>query len=130
VREGDPGLDLLQNLLKYVKQTREVPQSSKLQGFFDMVYLDTVVDRVIRSLSCVSEDSISYVNHSGDVMVPFTDLAGYFERENGGKFTSCTMDEWVAKAEAAGMNPLIAEVSKHVEEGPPVRYPKFSKRDM
>lgn len=130
VREGDPRLDLLQNLLKYVKQTREVPQLAKLQGFFDMVCLDTVVGRVIRSLSCVAEDSMSYVNHSGDVMVPFTDFAGYLERENGGKFTSCTMDEWVASAEAAGMNALVAGVFKHIEEGPPVMYPKFSKRDL
>jgi hybrid polyketide synthase/nonribosomal peptide synthetase ACE1 len=71
LREDDPGLDIVQNMLKYIEITRAVPKSDILQGYFDIVYLDTVVDGIFQSLGDVSGQLLTYKNHSGDILVQF-----------------------------------------------------------
>ncbi|KAF2185492.1 polyketide synthetase [Zopfia rhizophila CBS 207.26] len=131
-RKKDPGLDILQNLLEYIKITRTVPESDSLKGYFDVVYLSTVVDRIVKALSRETTSRTTYVNHSGDMQFPFCRLRSILvEREGWKDLQTMDMESWITKAEAAGMNALIAGVlRKMVARGESVRFPKLIKSEV
>jgi hybrid polyketide synthase/nonribosomal peptide synthetase ACE1 len=127
LREDEPGLDILQNMLKYIDITRASPSSNSLQGYFDVVYLDTVVNGVVQSLEGAPGQLLDYKHHSGDILVPFEEL-GTFCEQRFGALESLSMDKWIAKAEQAGLNGLVAAALRRMLDGEvTVRFPKLVK---
>jgi hybrid polyketide synthase/nonribosomal peptide synthetase ACE1 len=127
LREDDPGLDILQNMLKYIDITRAAPTSNSLQGYFDVVYLDTVVDGIIQSMEDAPGQLLNYKHHSGDILIPFEELSTFCEQRFGA-LKSLPMDKWIAMAEQAGLNSLVAAALRRMLDGAvTVRFPKLVK---
>jgi len=131
-REGDPGLDVLQNLLKYMEMTTAVPKFDQIQGFFDVVNLSTVVSRIIACLDRdVEQVTTNYVNHSGDVQVPFESLREFMSERTSKEFVTLDMDAWILMAEEMGMSSLVAAVlSKMMNSTKEILFPRLLRSEL
>jgi hypothetical protein len=114
-------------MLKYIDVTRAAPSSNEMQGYFDIVYLDTVVTGILQSLEDASGQLLTYKNHSGDILVPFEGLKPFCEQRFGA-LESLPMDKWIIKAEQVGLDSLVAAALRRMLDGKvTARFPKLVK---
>jgi hypothetical protein len=102
-----------------------VPHFTNLRVVFEIVYLEAVVQGIISTLRSRLKRRPTYLNHTGDVLVPFMQLREYLERDFGMQLNEVKMRQWVSKAQEVGMSRLLVEVFKQVENGDPTTFPKL-----
>lgn len=132
VTGGDaPASDVVQNLLRYSRAVGAVPVSDVWDvaagGQLDFVSVETVADGVVRAaLDSVSSDPaasaieedlprLRFVHHSGEVQVPLRAIGKFLEKQTGKPPRAVPLAVWVAEAEMAGLDPLVAEVLVEAE---------------
>ncbi|GAP90879.1 putative hybrid NRPS PKS [Rosellinia necatrix] len=109
--DGAPQTDLMMNLLTYSRLIRAVPDTNLWRGWLDFVSVKRVAMQIADE---VYEDyswpgNVKYLYESGDQEIPIADLRGVLEREQEYMFEVLSLEEWVTKAQANGLHPLLAE---------------------
>ncbi|KAI8255508.1 hypothetical protein K4K58_005607 [Colletotrichum sp. SAR11_239] len=105
IREGDDaetdeaGLDWVNSLLYYSHKTRSVPRVDYNAGAFDLVYVETCCDDIVRELlrnaaqdPPKTDKGITFVNNVGDVVIPMTNMSEIGLKTVGRKYTEVQGD--------------------------------------
>ena len=126
-------MELLQNLLKYSRLMKAVPNPEKLVGSLDFVTVENVangiMDCVLNGVSRQGE-GVEYVHQTGDFCLPLSDMRTFLENETNAVFEALEIGVWAERAESRGLHPAVAAAFKRVEsmEGVMV-FPDFLKRE-
>ncbi|KAL9039336.1 MAG: hypothetical protein Q9214_004920, partial [Letrouitia sp. 1 TL-2023] len=129
--DGAPQMDVMQNLLHYSALTRTVPCSDRVKGWLDFVSVEKVARGIVESALDTDEDhmlenGIRYLFESGEAIVPVDELQTYVERQCQGPGqdqvrgqsdiqTVATFREWVNLAEQKGLDPLVGEFFRSLD---------------
>jgi len=123
--------DLVDSLLAFSRKIAAVPISNiwDEDSELDFVALDTVADK-ITTMAILDvggqRKSARFMHHAGEVRTPLRLLKASMERELGRALRAVTLDVWVAEAEMAGLDPLVAEVLLDTErKGMKLRFPRL-----
>ncbi|KAI8151832.1 hypothetical protein K4K49_009694 [Colletotrichum sp. SAR 10_70] len=105
IREGDDaetdeaGLDWVNSLLYYSHKTRSVPRVDYNAGAFDLVYVETCCNDIVRELlrnaaqdPPKTDKGITFVNNVGDVVIPMTNMSEIGLKTVGRKYTEVQGD--------------------------------------
>ncbi|KAM0544555.1 hypothetical protein ACHAPJ_011772 [Fusarium lateritium] len=114
----DPNnLDLMSNMLDYAKKVKAVAASDGWRGQFDFISVEktalSIVDEVVANNSAPMEraddiPNVRYIYQAGETVVPMSELKDFLEKTSGETFDVLPLDEWVRRAEDAGLSPLLA----------------------
>ncbi|MCJ1477282.1 hypothetical protein MMC13_005953 [Lambiella insularis] len=127
IREDTPELDIFQNILKFSRLSRSIPESQKLHGALDLVSLNTVAGNIVRELHRKPQPSVVYLNHTGDIDLPLSALKAFLERESAADFTVLPMNTWAAKAESLGLHATLVAYFQNLETMAPITFPRYLK---
>jgi hypothetical protein len=107
-----------------------VPHLESAKGYLDFASVESIVDGMAESaiklaLGSVTEQStVHFQHHSGGVKVPIGDFKIHMENVYGGSFEEVHLKEWMHRAAAAGLDPLItAYMEGIIEAGAPIVFP-------
>ncbi|CAI6236720.1 unnamed protein product [Periconia digitata] len=116
----NPVPDILQNMLKFSRDLRTVPDLRHMGGFMDFVLPETCADDIVHGVlstpiltkTSQSKDSITaaliYRHNVGDLRIPFTGLQDHLSREMQAEIEQVPFDEWVQRAEGVGMSQVVS----------------------
>lgn len=130
LRDDTPELDIFQNLLRFSRLLQAVPASQNLRGALDLVSLETVAGNIVRELHRQTESSITYLNQTGDLDLPLSDLKAFLENEGQKTFVVLPMREWVARAAAVGLHATLVAYFKKIKSMGTITFPRYLKRSM
>lgn len=112
VGPGAPTLDIANNLLNFSRKIQSVPDISNWNGRLDCVDITAVATNISRT---VLQDSLSrargvvYYHESGQLVIPYSGMKQYLEREGLVKLKEVSLCEWIALALGSGMHPSVGE---------------------
>ncbi len=137
IREGGDAttakaeFDWVNALLHYAHRIQAVPEVRHNKGAFDLVYVQSVCDDVIRELldnTPKLAHGVTYMNNVGDVVIPMdrlTDIGK--QRGKQGQYKVLPMEEWARKAITAGLHPAVAALIETFDEPGSAPYPALLK---
>ncbi|KAI9776743.1 MAG: putative Hybrid PKS-NRPS biosynthetic cluster [Geoglossum umbratile] len=133
--DAEPATDVVDSLLRYSRQVGAVPVSDvwDADGELDFVSVGTVAEQVATAATeesgqRQSGQALRFMHHSGEVRVALHAVKQFLERESGRHLRAVPLAVWVAEAEMAGLNPLVAEVLVEAERrGVKMAFPKLVK---
>jgi len=108
--DGAPPMDIMQNVMKYSRILRAVPDLTGWTGFLDFVNVQTVAKSIADHVILHKRSrlqGVEYVHHCGDSVVPLTDIKEFFTKTTGYEFRMLPMREWVKNAQKNGMHELV-----------------------
>ncbi|KAF1352009.1 hypothetical protein BDV97DRAFT_293724 [Delphinella strobiligena] len=135
IREGDDAtttkadFDWVNALIHYSHTIQAVPKVQHSSGAFDLVYVQSVCQDIIRELLADKPrggNGMTYVNNVGDIVIPMdrmTDIG----KKKGKVYQALPMEEWGAKAIKAGLHPAVAALIETFDEPGSPPYPKLLK---
>ena len=137
VREGDDAttsaadFDWVNTLLHYSHDIQAVPRIEYNKGTFDLVYVQTCCDDIIRELlrnEPKLPSGMTYVNNVGDIVIPMARMAE-IAKHKGKKdlYQVLPWKEWMQKAMAAGLHPAVAALVETFDEPGAPSYPGLLK---
>ena len=133
IREGDDAtaaraeFDWVNALLHYSHRIEAVPKVVHTRGRFDLVYVRSVCDDIVRELLANKKSElaggITYVNNVGDITIAMDRMADLGKQVDKMPYMVLPMEQWMQKAIAAGLHPAVAALIETFDEpGGPV-YP-------
>ncbi|KAI1298194.1 hypothetical protein F5Y03DRAFT_386702 [Xylaria venustula] len=133
IREGDDaeveraGLDWVNSLLRYAHKTQAVPRVDHNTGAFDLVFVHTCCNDIIRELlrDTPNKDGVTYVNNVGDIVVPMERMGDIGLDRIGKRYEVQPMEQWIKNVVAAGMHPAVAALVENFDERGVAKYPKL-----
>ena len=137
IREGNDAttakaeFDWVNALLHYAHRIQAVPEVEHNKGAFDLVYVQSVCDDIIRELlddAPKLAHGVTYRNNVGDVVIPMDRLMD-IGKQKGKKvpYKVLPMEEWARKAIAAGLHPAVAALIEAFDEPGSAPYPALLK---
>ncbi|KAH0404852.1 putative polyketide synthase, partial [Aureobasidium melanogenum] len=135
IREGDDAtttkadFDWVNALIHYSHKTEAVPEVKHSRGAFDLVYVRSVCDDIVRELLTVDANypsRITYMNNVGDVIIPMDRMTDLGKSKNK-LYKSLPMEEWCSTAIAAGLHPAVAALIETFDEPGSPAYPALLK---
>ncbi|KAJ5747124.1 uncharacterized protein N7511_008820 [Penicillium nucicola] len=117
---NSPELDLMGNVMQYIKETRKVPDSSSWSGVFDLVSVETVANQLLEAVyrsGLGHSHQVKYMYESGEMQLGKEDIMPLMELGTGQEFHTISMEEWVSAAEQAGMSRLLAAYLRGNSDG-------------
>nr|A0A482N9V7.1 RecName: Full=Hybrid PKS-NRPS synthetase iccA; Short=PKS-NRPS iccA; AltName: Full=Ilicicolin H biosynthesis cluster protein A [Talaromyces variabilis]QBQ83704.1 polyketide synthase-nonribosomal peptide synthetase [Talaromyces variabilis] len=130
VSEHAPNSDALNAILRYSASMKCVPHLESATGYLDFASVESIVDSMAESAiematgNVTDQPSIRFQHHSGGVKVPIGDFKVHMENVYGGNFEEVHLEEWMHRAAAAGLDPLItAYMEGIIEAGAPIVFP-------
>ncbi|RFU80561.1 acyl transferase acyl hydrolase lysophospholipase [Trichoderma arundinaceum] len=108
-------LDLMGNLFKFVERLEAVPESKDWKGYFDLISVHSVAAAIVKAVTEVqhsADTGISYQYESGEIVYPLSTMADVTKMTEEFPIKVMPLEEWIEKAEAAGLNPLLASYLK------------------
>jgi hybrid polyketide synthase/nonribosomal peptide synthetase ACE1 len=124
-----PELDLMNNVMKYIKETRKVPDSSSWTGVFDLISVESVASQIYEAIhksDFTRSDAVKYTYESGEMQLGQEDIMPLMKMGTGQEFQAVSIDEWVTHAEQAGLSRLLAAYLRRASDGQ-VLLPKLTK---
>jgi hybrid polyketide synthase/nonribosomal peptide synthetase ACE1 len=124
-----PELDLMGNVMQYIKETGKVPDSSSWSGVFDLISVESVASQLLEAVhesSLSHSQAVKYLYESGEMQLGQEDIMPLMELGTGQEFQTVTIEEWVTYAEQAGMSRLLAAYLRTASDGQ-VLLPKLVK---
>ena len=127
--EGASETDLMSNLLRYSRSLKAVPDTDAWKGWLDFISVDRVAMQIADEVyeDCPWPGGIKYLFESGDREIPLSDLKAVLEREKGMVFEKLTVEDWVTRAQAEGLHPMLAEYLRGVSNVP-IIFPRLLKQ--
>jgi len=142
-----PDAPLLQSFLYYSRKLGVVPDGTGLlKGSLDLVRMEHVAEEIVKSALLEDEDDpniedhvggrVVYRNHVGDQEIPMDKLGEYLKEASKAEgkakevsFETVSLAEWTARAQAAGLHPLLVDFFENASREKRVfSFPKFVKR--
>ncbi|KAL7941108.1 putative PKS-NRPS protein [Trichoderma barbatum] len=108
-------LDLMGNLFKFVERLEAVPESKDWKGYFDLISVHSVAAAIVKAVTQIqrqAETGIRYQYESGEIVYPLSTMTDVTKMTEEFPIKVMPLEEWVEKAEAAGLNPLLASYLK------------------
>ncbi|KAJ6080912.1 hypothetical protein N7499_005786 [Penicillium canescens] len=115
-----PELDLMGNVMQYIKETGKVPDSSSWSGVFDLISVESVASQLLEAVhesSLSHSQAVKYLYESGEMQLGQEDIMPLMELGTGQEFQTVTIEDWVAYAEQAGMSRLLAAYLRTASDG-------------
>lgn len=109
--EDAPAFDIMHNLLKYSRLMQAVPVSDRWHGSLDFISVEAVASGVISevlSSGSAEIESLKYLHHSGELVVPVAGMQAFLEEESGSTFTALPLDKWAERAVEFGLDVVVA----------------------
>ncbi|KAM0577333.1 hypothetical protein ACHAO2_005321 [Verticillium nonalfalfae] len=123
IGERAPADDVMNSVVRFSVLTRKVPNVPGAQGFFDFKDVVTVASE-IEGEAPAATGAVCYRHHSGDVRVPFSELAKRLSEVYGGEFETVEPSEWLQAAGEFGMGEmLVIHLKANMESGKPMVFP-------
>ncbi|KAL9121258.1 MAG: hypothetical protein Q9187_002183 [Circinaria calcarea] len=111
--EEVPEMDVMNNLLKFARLTKSVPESNRWKGYLDFISVahaaSGILKEVLQNRSDATVAPLEYLHQSGDVVIPMDSLKAFLENESGTPFEGLALREWIERAKEHGLNGLVAE---------------------
>lgn len=134
--EAEPNSDVVDSLLRYSRKVGAVPISDvwDAEGELDFISVGATAEKI--SAAAIEERGpaqpratlLRFMHHSGEVRVPLHAVKRFLERQSGRQLRAVPLAVWVAEAEIAGLDPLVAEVLVEAERrGVKMAFPKLVK---
>ncbi|PLB52456.1 putative hybrid NRPS/PKS enzyme [Aspergillus steynii IBT 23096] len=108
-----PALDIVDNMLRYSRLMKAVPDLTGSTGAFDFIHVDTV-SKDIANCAVASTNKqrqpgnvLNYVHQSGEVVVPVDQLKEYLEGSAVGSFGVLPLQVWVSRALGEGLDEVL-----------------------
>ena len=134
--EDATDMELLQNLLKYSRIMKAVPNTAKLVGALDLVSVENVAAGIVGSVTGASSSSavipsnVQYLHQTGDLCLPISDMKSFLESETDAVFEVLAMGVWAQRAEGLGLHPAVAAAFASVESMKgEMNFPTFVKEE-
>ncbi|KAJ0117744.1 lovastatin nonaketide synthase [Diaporthe amygdali] len=124
VREGEDAttaeaeFDWVNALLHYSHRIRAVPRAEHNQGAFDLVYIRTVCNDIMKELFRIDHgNTLTYTNNVGDVVIPMRRMAEIGKTVgNEELYRTLRFDQWADEAIKAGLQPAVAALIETFDE--------------
>lgn len=134
--EAEPNSDVVDSLLRYSRKVGAVPVSDvwDAEGELDFISVGATAEKI--AAAAIEERGpaqpratlLRFMHHSGEVRVPLYAVKRFLERQSGRQLRAVPLAVWVAEAEMAGLDPLVAEVLVEAERrGVKMAFPKLVK---
>lgn len=118
--ERAPTSDALNGVLTFTRRIKAVPHFRRVEGYIDFKHVDIIgADIVSAAIALAAEKAqtgVRYRHHSSGRKVPFDQWTAYMTELTGEAFELLELPEWIVKAKAAGMDPLIGTYLEGVFE--------------
>ncbi|EHK20225.1 putative PKS-NRPS protein [Trichoderma virens Gv29-8] len=108
-------LDLMGNLFKFVERLEAVPESKDWKGYFDLISVHSVAAAIVKAVTQIQqsvETGITYQYESGELVYPLSTMTDVTKMTEEFPIKVMALEEWIEKAEAVGLNPLLASYLK------------------
>ena len=116
---GTPETDVMGSLFKYSKQMQAIPRSKYIQGWIDLVSLDSAASKIVKVVRRGIQDlDVQYIYESGEVQVKSEDMKKSMEEQTGEDIKELTIEEWVRRAEVLGMNSMVGAFLLDMQDQP------------
>ncbi|KAM5383494.1 hypothetical protein ACJZ2D_001943 [Fusarium nematophilum] len=113
-----PTADLMQNIFHYSAETGSLPDLSSWKGYFDFVPVETVARDIASSIHEPGHEKPVYRHHCGTQKVSVDELPAHLETEQGKKMEMVSVEEWLKRAETAGLEGVTAAlIQKMLNQG-------------
>ncbi|KAL4811323.1 beta-ketoacyl synthase domain-containing protein [Aspergillus unguis] len=119
MNEESPAADVLQNMLAFSRRIATVPLAASLKGYIDLVRPETVTDKLLLAVTAPSPSrsgGIVYIHESGDIEMEVEKIPDHLSKELGKPVEQVPLDEWVRRAEKAGLSAAMAAVFRGLED--------------
>jgi amino acid adenylation domain-containing protein len=108
-----PSMDIMNNILRFSKLMKILPQVTGWVGFMDLIDVESVAANIINTVVDVYHrhtSTVQYFHESGQTVVPVESVKEYLEKEEGGvSFQTQELGRWIESARKHGMDQLVAE---------------------
>ncbi|OQE15068.1 hypothetical protein PENFLA_c034G04575 [Penicillium flavigenum] len=116
-----PELDLMGNVMRFIKEIQKVPDSSLWSGGFDLISVQSAASQLLevvhRSGTTEAGETVTYLYESGEMKIGRDEVMPLMESGSGQQFQIVSLGEWVDAAEQAGMSVLLGEYLRRAPEG-------------
>ena len=122
-------LDWVNALLHWARAIEAVPLVKNNRGSLDLVRISSACESILDHVLDEGERAkkeVKYVHQVGDIVLPMDRLQD-IGREQGKTFEVLPMDEWLAKAIAAGLHPAIGTLIEMMDAPNAPDYPRIVK---
>ncbi|KAM3542149.1 hypothetical protein ARSEF1564_004969 [Beauveria bassiana] len=122
---GDPGKDLVNNILVYSRHMGAVPRLDTWSGYFDLIEGHTVASNIVNSvLTTLGEPAVvgrrsmgvRYIHESGETIFPVADLGAHLAQDNHEPLQAIPMKDWVKRARKEGMETIVGDFLCKMDE--------------
>ncbi|XP_014554673.1 hypothetical protein COCVIDRAFT_39421 [Bipolaris victoriae FI3] len=114
VGDQAPNSDSMNAILRFSLLMRCVPTIRRGRGYIDFAPVENVADELVeaalqmaRREQDANSSTVLFRHHSSKTKVPVNEFAARLEELYGGHFDAVDMREWIKRATAAGIDPLI-----------------------
>lgn len=126
--EGAPDLDIMHNLLRYTRSMRAIPTTDKIVGHLDFISVEAAAAAIVSSLYEPNTTGVRYRHQSGELVVTVDGLKEHISREIDAPVEALPMREWITRAQALGMNEIVAAYLDRLEgDGNAIKFPRILK---
>ncbi|KXJ94940.1 polyketide synthetase [Microdochium bolleyi] len=129
-RDDVPDLDLFQNLIKYCRMTKAVPDAAgtSMSGFLNLVAVDECASGILSEAlrgGNGTDSHVRYPHQIGAVNLSFEKLAEHIAARDVsiGPVATVPLNDWVAMAEEQGMHATVASYFRRAAHGGTIKYP-------
>ena len=111
--------DIVHSVLRFSAALKVVPQMTAATGAFDFISLETCAADIIRAVlsnSQTAQGTVRYEHRAGETVVPVCQLGSFLAAQcNTRELQVLSWPEWVDKALAIGLDPLVAEFLRELD---------------
>ncbi|KAF1937576.1 putative hybrid NRPS/PKS enzyme [Clathrospora elynae] len=116
---GAPDTDVMGSLFKYSKQMQAIPRAKYIEGWIDLISLDSAASKIVKVVRCGIQDlDVQYVYENGEVQIKSTDMKNSMEEQTGEDFKELSIEEWVRRADILGMNSMVGAFLLGMQDQP------------
>lgn len=120
--DGAGELDLMSNMIKYMKETGAVVDSSEWKGRVDLISVvavaASIVEQVLNNDYGRTNGAVRYLYQAGETVFRMDDLRSALNTSSKSeRLEVLPLDQWVDRAEEAGLNPLLGAYLRQVSGG-------------
>ncbi|KAK4130807.1 putative PKS-NRPS protein [Trichocladium antarcticum] len=111
-------LDLMGNLFRFVERLEAVPESKEWKGYFDLISVHSVAAAIVKTVvgGHGQGGGVRYQYEAGEMVYPLSTMSDMSDMSDmsaeGFSVKTLPLEEWIEKAEAAGLSPLLAAYLK------------------
>ncbi|KAM3509522.1 hypothetical protein MY11210_006293 [Beauveria gryllotalpidicola] len=122
---GDPGKDLVNNILVYSRHMGAVPRLDTWSGYFDLIQGHTIASNIVNSVLTILDEpavvgrrskGVRYIHESGETVFPVAHLGAHLAQDNHEPLQAIPIKDWVERARKEGMDTIVGDFLCKMDE--------------